>query len=434
MAGVQRRANARRALWPAFVILRAMVSRDRAAACLLVAIAALELVVLAPGCGKKREGGSPEVASSASAPGATSGSPAASAMPAAPAASFTPRTIAKLDWHGHIDPEIALPARRFLEAHGIGRVVNLSGGWVGEGLEDTIAMATATSGYYIIFANIDFQGIGTAKWAAREVAKLERAKAMGARGVKIAKNLGLGVKFPDGKRVPVDDPALDPVFDAMARLKMPLAIHTGDPKAFFDPMGPGNERMDELASHPAWSFADRTRFPTWEGLYDEFERRVKKSKGTTIVGVHFGNAPEEPERVRRMLDTYPNFYVDTAARIPEIGRKAAEVRRTILEHPDRVVFGTDIQVGGGMLVLGAGEPYGHTKKDVEHFFMSSWEFFETAHKGFAHPTPIQGNWTIDGIDLPPDVLEKVYHANAERLLGLPPTPIVMAAPGASGEQ
>ena len=68
--------------------------------------------------------------------------------------------------------------------------------------------------------------------------------------------------------------------------------------------------------------------------------------------------------------------------------------------------------------------------------MSSWEFFETGHKGFAHPTPIQGNWTIDGVNLPPDVLEKVYHGNAERLLGLPPTPVVApsAAAGSSGQQ
>ena len=390
----------------------------------LSAVAAGGIVFLASGCGKKRETRT-EVSVSAV--------PPPSAAPAAPVArSFTPRNIAKLDMHGHIDPEIALPARRFLEAHGIGRVVNLSGGWVGEGLEERLSAARATGGYYIVFANIDFQGIGTPNWAAREVGRLERAKALGARGVKIAKNLGLGVKFPDGRRVPVDDPVLDPLFDAMARLKMPLAIHTGDPKAFFEPMGPGNERMDELASHPMWSFADRTRFPTWEALYGEFERRVKRSKDTTIIGVHFGNAPEEPDRVHRMLKEYPNFYVDTAARVPEIGRRAEEVRRTIMAYADRVLFGTDIQLGGGMLVLGAGEPYGHTRKDVEHFFMSTWEFFETAHKGFAHPTPIQGNWTIDGIDLPPDVLEKVYHANAERLLGLPPTPLVNGTPPAAG--
>ena len=404
-----------------------MVRASRGLALLRVAVAVAGLVLLAPGCRKKRDVVLDEGAPDA----ATRTEVSAQAVPA-----WSPRAIAKVDMHGHIDPEIALPARRFFESHGIGRVVNLSGGWEGEGLEETLGSAKATGGYYIVFANIDFEGIGTPKWAAREVAKLERAKALGARGVKIAKNLGLGVRFPDGRRVPVDDPVLDPVFDAMAKLNLPLSIHVGDPKAFFEPMGPANERMDELASHPMWSFADRTKFPAWDALYGEFERRVKRSKDTTIIGVHFGNAPEEPDRVERMLKQYPNFYLDTAARIPEIGRKPAEVRRLIMAYPDRVLFGTDIQLGGGFLVLGAGEARGHTRKDVDRFFMSSFEFFETDHKGFAHPTPIQGNWTIDGIDLPPEVLEKVYHANAERLLGLPPTPVVGAPPavGTSGAE
>src|SRR5262249_7577877 len=154
-------------------------------------------------------------------------------------------------------------------------------------------------------------------WAAREVAQLERAKALGVKGVKIPKSLGLKVRFLDGRRVPVDDPALDPLFDAMARLGLPLAIHTGDPKAFFDPPTRDNERFDELSEHPGWSFADRSLYPTWEALYGEFERRVTRSSQTKIIGVHFGNAPEEPERVERMLARHPNLYVDTAARVPE---------------------------------------------------------------------------------------------------------------------
>jgi predicted TIM-barrel fold metal-dependent hydrolase len=353
---------------------------------------------------------------------------APSASASAPPPPWSPARIPKVDIHTHIDPEVAIPARSFLEHYGIGRAINLSGGFPGGGgLDETLATATETGGYYVIFVNINFEGIGTKGWAAREVAQLEKAKAMGARGVKIAKNLGLVVTFPDGRRVPVDDPVLDPLFDAMARLGMPLAIHTGDPKAFFEPIGPTNERLDELASHPSWSFSDRSRFPPWEDLYGEFERRVKRSSKTTIIGVHFGNAPEEPDRVLRMLDTYPNLYVDTAARVPELGRRPAEVRRAILAHPDRVLFGTDVQLGQGSLVLGAGEPYGHTRADVDHFFSSSWQFFETADRGFDHPTPIQGHWKIDGIDLPRDVLEKIYHQNAERLLGLPPTPLVPAS-------
>jgi predicted TIM-barrel fold metal-dependent hydrolase len=398
-------------------------------------VAAGGLLLAMPSCERRSVDAPATAASTAAAPSASanpSAAPASSAtlVTTAPApSSFSPRRIPKLDMHTHIDPEVAAPARAFLQHYGIGRVVNLSGGAVGQGLEQTIAMARGTDGYYVTFANVDFEGIGTPGWAAREVKQLERAKAAGARGVKIAKNLGLRVAFPDGRRVPVDDPALDPLFSAMARLRLPLAIHTGDPKAFFEPMGPSNERMEELASHPMWSFADRSQYPTWEALYGEFARRVKRSSSTTIIGVHFGNAPEDPERVAKMLDECPNFYVDTAARVPEIGRKPAEVRRAILAHPDRVLFGTDVQLGMGMMVLGAGEARGHTRADVDHFFLSTWEFFETSHAGFAHPTPIQGSWKIDGIGLPLEVLEKVYHQNAERLLGLPPTPLVLGADG-----
>ncbi len=95
-----------------------------------------------------------------------------------------------------------------------------------------------------------------------------------------------------------------------------------------------------------------------------------------------------------------------------------QVRSTILAHPDRVLFGTDIQIGPGMLVSGAGPARGHSRADVDHFFSSSWEFFETSHRAFRHPTPIQGDWSIDGIDLPLELLENIYHKNAERLLGL----------------
>jgi predicted TIM-barrel fold metal-dependent hydrolase len=361
------------------------------------------LAVLAPRCGEERE--------------------KTGAAPAAGSAGWSPRRIPKLDIHTHVENPSAGPARLLLQGQGIGTAVNLSGGAPEAGLEETLAAARASAGFYIVFANVDFEGIGTPGWAEREVAQLERAKTLGARGVKIAKNLGLTLEFPDGRRVPVDDPVLDPLFDAMARLGLPLAIHTGDPKAFFDPMGPSNERMEELRLHPVWSFADRSKYPTWEALYAEFERRVRRSSKTTIIGVHFGNAPEEPDRVKRMLDDYPNLYVDTAARVPELGRRAAAVRKAMLAHPDRVLFGTDIQMGPGTLVLGAGDPRGHSQADVDQFFRSSWEFFETAHKGFEHPTPIQGPWKIDGIDLPADVLEKIYHLNAERLLGLPPTPL-----------
>jgi predicted TIM-barrel fold metal-dependent hydrolase len=122
-----------------------------------------------------------------------------------------------------------------------------------------------------------------------------------------------------------------------------------------------------------------------------------------------------------MLDKYPNFYVDTAARIPEIGRSDPEkLRALFIEHQDRILFGTDLGVGAepGDLMLGSTGATPPTDADLEHFFASTWRFFETRDRDFAHPTPVQGRWTIDGIGLPHDVLVKIYGGNARKLLGI----------------
>jgi predicted TIM-barrel fold metal-dependent hydrolase len=125
--------------------------------------------------------------------------------------------------------------------------------------------------------------------------------------------------------------------------------------------------------------------------------------------------------VGALLDRYPNLYVDTAARIPEMGRHdAARMNALLTRHADRVLFGTDLGVGEepGDLMLGSTGASPPTDADVERFFASTWRYFETRDRGFDHPTPIQGSWTIDGVGLPREALEKIYAGNATRLLGI----------------
>jgi predicted TIM-barrel fold metal-dependent hydrolase len=138
-----------------------------------------------------------------------------------------------------------------------------------------------------------------------------------------------------------------------------------------------------------------------------------------------------------MLDKYPNLYIDTAARVPEIGRHdASKMQKFFMKYQDRILFGTDLGVGETqedmMYGSNGGEP--STLADERRFFNSTWRYFETRDEQIESPTPIQGKWTIDGIGLPEAVLRKLYFENAARLLKWkPPTgPVVLGTGAASG--
>ena len=128
---------------------------------------------------------------------------------------------------------------------------------------------------------------------------------------------------------------------------------------------------------------------------------------------------ESPLRMQAVVASYA---LAVAMVIPASGWLADKfgTRQVFLAHPDRILFGTDLGVGRepGDLMLGSTGATPPTAADVDRFFASTWRFFETRDKAFAHPTPVQGKWTIDGIGLPRDVLHKVYGQNAERVLKL----------------
>jgi predicted TIM-barrel fold metal-dependent hydrolase len=220
--------------------------------------------------------------------------------------------------------------------------------------------------------------------------------------------------------VPVDDPELDPVFETAGELGMPIAIHSGDPRAFWLPIDKNNERYDELSAHPGWALYNR-KVPSFDEILNQLERRIARHPKTKFISVHLGNCAEDLDRVARMLRTYPNMYVDTAARIPEMGRHPVEkLRAFFLEFQDRILYGSDLGVGPEPepLFLGSSGAEPPTPDEEKLFFSATHRFFETDDKNFAHPTPIQGSWKINGIHLPREVLEKIYAKNAMKLIGI----------------
>ncbi|HEY2669023.1 MAG TPA: amidohydrolase family protein [Rugosimonospora sp.] len=286
-----------------------------------------------------------------------------------------------------------------MTAYNVHGFVNLDGRW-GEELRANLDRFDARHPDRIAtFCHVDWSLLTSAGPQAL-VDNLTDSVAAGAAGVKVWKDLGLQVEDGDGTLVLPDDERLAPLWSAAGELGVPVWWHTADPQAFFDPVDERNEFLELLGARPDWSFHG-PRFPTFERLMEAMEAVVSAHPGTTFVAVHAGNYAENLGWVDRMLTTYPNLNIDIAARISQLGRQPRAARELCLRHPDRVLFGTDE-------VPHTGETY------PTHF-----RFLETADECFAHSDddpPLFGRWTISALDLPDDVLERVYAGNARRLV------------------
>ncbi len=326
----------------------------------------------------------------------------------------------KIDVHSHLAPEAVPRAIELMDRNGIAAAVNLSGGVPGRGLEEQLKAAAKYPGRIIVFAELDWYEPSRGRgYGDRMAASVVRAHELGAAGLQIPRGLGIGFRDFNGDLIRIDQRDLDPIFDKAAELGMPVAIHTGGPVAFWLPPIARNERYEELKVQPELSLYDVA--PPWETLFLGMERRIARHPKCKFISVHFGNAAEYPARVSALLDKYPNLYIDTAGRIPELGRHPAqEMSRLIAAHADRILFGSDLTLGrdANDVVLSSRSAAPPTQAEIDYFFSASWRYFESKDEGFTHPTPIQGKWKISGVGLPRDVLQKIYAANARNLLKL----------------
>jgi predicted TIM-barrel fold metal-dependent hydrolase len=275
-------------------------------------------------------------------------------------------------------------------------IVILTGMW-GDKLQTIIDdMVKPYPGRFIVFTQFDWSKINDPNFSQLMVRQIDDSVARGARGLKVLKELGLGVRDATGKRITIDDPRLDPAWEECGRLGIPVFIHVADPEAFFHPIDARNERYEELIEHPDWSFYG-AQFPSLQELFAERDRMFAKHPHTTFVALHFGSWPENLDFVEQTLQKFPNVMIETGAREGELGRQPRRTREIFLKYSDRIMFGTD---------EGAGEA----------MYQNYFRWLETEDEYFPYAQyPLQGRWMIYGLGLPDDVLEKVYQRNAEAL-------------------
>ncbi len=274
-------------------------------------------------------------------------------------------------------------------------MVNLSGR-SGENLIN--ALANVNENYpnrFVVFANVNFEGVGSPDWSKNAVDQLREDVKNGARGLKIYKSLGLRNTDVDGNRIAVDDARLDPIWQLCCELGIPVIIHSADPKSFWDPMDSKNERWLELKTRPRRKRSATNPVP-WEQIIQEQHNMFKKHPNTNFINAHMGWYANNLGKLGQLMEEMPNMYVGIGAVIAELGRQPRNARQFFETYQDRILFGKD-----------SWQP---------SEFPTYFRVLESDDEYFPYYKKYHAFWSMYGLNLPDEILKKVYYKNAMRLL------------------
>lgn len=303
-----------------------------------------------------------------------------------------------IDVHGHqyrMPTQDLAPVIAAMDTLNMGIMVNLSGRSGDLLIQSVQNIADHYPKRFVVFANVDFEGVGTSGWAEKAVKQLEEDVRNGARGLKVYKSLGLRYLDTNGNRVTVDDARLDPIWKKCGELNIPVLIHTADPKSFWDPFDGDNERWLELKTHPRRK-RDATNPAPFETLIAEQHRMFSKHPKTTFINAHMGWFANDLGKLGRLLDAMPNMNVGIGAIIAELGRQPRQAKAFFIKYQDRILFGKD------------------SWKPEE--FPTYFRILESDDEYFPYHKKYHAFWPMYGLDLPDDVLKKVYYKNALRIV------------------
>ena len=305
-----------------------------------------------------------------------------------------------LDPQGNwMTPDVGL-LRSYLESCNIVGIVNLDGRWGAELEANLERYDRAFPGQVATFCHLEWDRLGERDGVQSLLRSLEDSASRGACGVKIWKDLGRTVRDANKVLLLPDADLLAPLWDKAAALGLPVLIHVGDPVAFFRPIDRHNERLEELRPYPSSSWR-RPGLPSHERLLEALETIVARHPDTTWIAAHLASSAEDLGRLSIMLSDHPNLNVDISARIGDLGRQPRATARLFAEHPDRILFGTDV--------------FPVRPREIRIYL----RFLETADECFsysAEPVPPAGRWEISGLALDDGVLRQIYRDNARRLI------------------
>jgi hypothetical protein len=269
-------------------------------------------------------------------------------------------------------------------------------------VDQAVALVRSSRGHVALCTTFDPYKFNDPSFQSEAIKQLDQNFTQGAVAVKIWKNIGMEIKDPSGKFIMPDDPKFEPIYEEIAKRGRTLMSHVAEPDVAWGPPDPSDPSWSYYQENPQWFLYNKTAFPAKKTILEARDHILAGNPQLRMVGVHLGSMEKDLDGIANRLDRYPNFAVDTAARMEYlIAAPTDKVRAFLIKYQDRVLYGTDLDLLATANVREA-------VKDWESTYVRDWRFLATEE------TFHQDGRKIRGLKLPEPVLRKIYRSNALR--------------------
>lgn len=258
------------------------------------------------------------------------------------------------------------------------------------------------------------QNWSSPNWADETIEQLKADFSQGALGIKLWKNIGMVYKDSLGNFIMVDDPKFDPVIKYIIGENKTIMAHIGEPKNCWLPlekMTVNNDR-NYFKNHPEYHMYLHPEYPSYDDIIDARDRFVERHPDMRFVGAHLGSLEWDVDELAKRLDRFPNMAVDVAARVPHLQFQSQsardKVRDFLIKYKDRIVYATD----SGISMNSDPES---ARSDLHKKWLDDWKYFATDEVMSVEEV----NGEFQGLKLPKEVINLIYHDNAIRWFGIP---------------
>jgi hypothetical protein len=269
-------------------------------------------------------------------------------------------------------------------------------------IDDAQALVRSSGGHVSLCTTFDPYRFGSASFSADAIHQIDRDFAQGAVAVKIWKNIGMEIKDSSGQYVMADDPKFEPIYKDIAAHGKTLMTHLAEPDVAWGPPDAADPSWSYYQENPQWYVANRPGFPSKQRILEARDHVLADNPKLRMVGVHLGSMERDLDNIARHLDKYPNFAIDTAARMEYLMlMPPGKVAAFLVKYQDRVLYGTDLDLHADAEVADALSEWQST-------YARDWKFLATGET-----LTVEGK-QVRGLSLPRPVLQKIFHDNAVR--------------------